>query len=294
MAHIQYSIPDTPAILTDEKLLYISSATYGSDWISMFHSHSFVELLYITDGEGLFCVQQAAVPVRHGSLILINPNTLHTEKSSKTHPLTYTALGIDNLHFQFSETEQNTGSGKVCGSDNSSTAVGGNYRVHDFRTYQDSILPLMQIMLTEVRSHLACSDAICRHCLSALLLKVLQITGDRCTSASAQNIPGECTFIKYYIDTHYQETLTLDTLAEVSHLNKYYLSHLFSAAFGISPINYLLERRILHSKELLRTTNYSVIQIAYMTGFSSANYFSQSFKKYTGLSPVAYRNGHST
>ena len=98
--------------------------------------------------------------------------------------------------------------------------------------------------------------------------------------------------MKEYIDTHYQDSLTLDSLAELSHLNKFYLSHMFSKAYETSPINYLLERRILNSKELLKNSDYSITQIAHMTGFSSSNYFSQSFKKYAGVTPNLYRKKH--
>ena len=50
--------------------------------------------------------------------------------------------------------------------------------------------------------------------------------------------------------------------------------------------------RIIHSKELLKNSDYSITQIAHMTGFSSSNYFSQSFKKYTGVTPNRYRKNH--
>lgn len=271
MAHIQYSITDLHNQDPLERLLYISSTTYGKDWISMFHSHSFVELFYILDGEGYFCTEAEEVPIRQDSMVLINPNIRHTEKSSKSHPLTYIVLGIDNLQFDFSGTEF------------------GAYRVYDFQQHRDICLPLMQMMLEEARGKRTSSELICQYFMNILLLKILRISGDKFTPYSSKNIPGECETIKLYLDMHYQENISLDHLAEVSHLNKFYLSHIFSKAFGISPITYLLERRILHSKELLKSTDFSITQIAHTTGFSSSNYFSQSFKRYTGLTPAAYR-----
>lgn len=276
MAHIQYSITDLHNQEPLERLLYISSATYGKDWISMFHSHSFAELFYILDGEGYFCTESEEVPIKKDSLILINPNIRHTEKSSKTHPLKYIVLGIDNLHFEFSGTDY------------------GAYRIYDFQKHRECCLSLMQMMLDEARGQRISSELICQYLMSILLLKILRISGDKFTPYSAKNIPGECETIKHYVDTHYQENITLDNLAEVSHLNKFYLSHMFSKAFGISPITYLLERRILHSKELLKSTDFSITQIAHTTGFSSSNYFSQSFKRYTGLTPAAYRKKYQT
>ena len=65
--------------------------------------------------------------------------------------------------------------------------------------------------------------------------------------------------------------------------------HTFSREFGISPINYLISRRIAESKHLLGETDHSLSQIAHMLGFSSPSYFSQSFRKLEGISPMEYR-----
>ena len=72
-------------------------------------------------------------------------------------------------------------------------------------------------------------------------------------------------------------------------MNKYYLVHSFSKEYGVSPINYLIGRRIEESRYLLADTNHSLSQISHMLGFSSPSYFSQSFRKLEGISPMEYR-----
>ena len=79
-------------------------------------------------------------------------------------------------------------------------------------------------------------------------------------------------------------------LASLSHMNKYYLVHAFTKCIGISPITYLLQKRIQEGKSLLESTSYSISQISAALGFSSQSYFSQAFKKATGKTPVQYRN----
>ena len=78
-------------------------------------------------------------------------------------------------------------------------------------------------------------------------------------------------------------------LAGLAHLNKYYLAHAFQREFGVSPINYLISRRIEESRFLLRETDHSISQIAQILGFSSLSYFSQTFRRLEGVSPVEYR-----
>lgn len=80
-----------------------------------------------------------------------------------------------------------------------------------------------------------------------------------------------------------------DQLAAVTHINKYYLAHAFQKEYNISPINYLLRRRITESKALLASTDHSLTQISELVGFSSPSYFSQSFRRLEGMSPIEYR-----
>lgn len=92
-----------------------------------------------------------------------------------------------------------------------------------------------------------------------------------------------------YIDENYNEAISLDKLAEIAHVNKYYLSHSFKKEYGSSPIDYMLKRRITEAKALLSSTDYSLIQIAEQLGFGSPAYFSKCFRKVEGISPSGYR-----
>ena len=102
-----------------------------------------------------------------------------------------------------------------------------------------------------------------------------------------------CGSTKRYIDTHYQENITLDQLAELNHVSKYHLAHAFTEEYGISPINYLISKRISEAEHLLRTTDFSLSLISNTTGFSSSSYFAQIFRKQKGMSPTEYRKSSS-
>lgn len=98
--------------------------------------------------------------------------------------------------------------------------------------------------------------------------------------------------VRRYIDNHFKENLSLDQLAQLAHLNKYYLAHSFRREFGVSPINYLMSRRIEESRFLLRETDHPLSLIAQILGFSSLSYFSQCFRRMEGVSPLEYRRRH--
>ncbi|MGH2642668.1 MAG: helix-turn-helix domain-containing protein [Chitinophagaceae bacterium] len=63
----------------------------------------------------------------------------------------------------------------------------------------------------------------------------------------------------------------------------------FKAVTGLAPHQYLLTHKISKAKELLQSTNLSINEIAYQTGFESVFYFSKLFKKRNGVSPKSYR-----
>jgi len=272
MAHVKYSIMELSAQNSIERLLYISSSTYGQDWVSIYHSHSFSELIYVLDGEGTFYTENDHIPIKKDTLVIINPNVKHTETSSSTNPLSYIVLGVDNLQFQFNSEEHLN-----------------NYNLLDFNMKRHVILPLLQAMLEECKQNQKFYEQICQHYLTIMLLKITRMTGNTFSICTNKDVPSECEYVKHYMDSHYHENIDLDLLSSLAHQNKFYLSRKFTKTYGISPINYLLERRILHSKNLLRNSNFSITEVARMTGFSSSNYFTQYFKNNTGLSPLKYR-----
>lgn len=96
--------------------------------------------------------------------------------------------------------------------------------------------------------------------------------------------------VKAYIESHLSEELDRDTLAAMVYLNADYLSHLFKRDTGSSLINYIIDRRIAHSKELLAKGEMSIRDIAITCGFQNISYFSRQFKKSTGMTPRQFKN----
>ena len=95
-------------------------------------------------------------------------------------------------------------------------------------------------------------------------------------------------FISKNFDSEYIDTATLASLCNVSEV---YLRRLFNKAFSVSPSVYIRNVRINYAKELLKTGEYSVTSIAYLSGFNDTSYFSREFKKILGVSPIEYKSG---
>lgn len=92
-----------------------------------------------------------------------------------------------------------------------------------------------------------------------------------------------------YIHLHLNQEVHIDTLAQIAHASPYYFVRAFKQAMGITPHAYIVQQRLEHAKQLLRTTALSLTEIAYTTGFSCQSHFSKAFRQHIQTSPSIYR-----
>ena len=95
---------------------------------------------------------------------------------------------------------------------------------------------------------------------------------------------------KEYIYSHLKERITIEDLAEALGVSASYLSRLFKKETGVSVSAYIRDRKIDMAKNLLRFSNYSMIDIANRLAFSSQSHFIQQFKDSVGMTPKKYRD----
>lgn len=92
-----------------------------------------------------------------------------------------------------------------------------------------------------------------------------------------------------FIEKNYSEKLTLESIAGHVSVSPTYFHKLFLKAVGVTPNDFLLQKRIHAAKKLLLTTDMPLVQIASECGFSSQSYFNFVFKRCTGDTPKEYR-----
>ena len=92
-----------------------------------------------------------------------------------------------------------------------------------------------------------------------------------------------------YISDHYAEPITLDGLAGIFYLSKFYLSRSFKEVTGYGVNEYVNILRTKRAKQLLEETSLSISEIAATVGYESITYFEKVFKTYMSISPLKYR-----
>lgn len=278
MSNEMVSISSSAGSRSDFQLRYISISKYEGDWHSLPHTHQFTELFYVLHGEGVFYIENEKVPVKTDDLIIINPNVEHTEKTFPNNPMEYIVFGVEGLAFSFTEHDQ---------------AYGRGYSFYSYGSDKNQFINFAQLMMHEFQDKKPGFEKVCHGLLEVLLVYISRKQKLSVISESSFQLSKECAIAKRYIDTNYAQDITLDSLAEITHINKFYLAHSFTECIGQSPISYLTERRLAACKELLSSSNLSVTQIATSAGFSSQSYFSQIFNKKVGMSPRQYRKQYA-
>ena len=93
-----------------------------------------------------------------------------------------------------------------------------------------------------------------------------------------------------YIDRHYTEPLTLKELSDRFYISPSSISHIYKRETGVSPMQYVIHRRIGEAQTLLMDTHIPIHMIEEQLGFGSSCHFSAMFKKYVGISPKEFRS----
>ena len=107
-------------------------------------------------------------------------------------------------------------------------------------------------------------------------------------------MPSSLPEIREYIDRHYAKQLSVPHLAKLAGLSRFHFIRAFRAEAGVTPHQYLRERRIARAQELLVTTPMPVTEICDAVGFQSLGSFCALFKRLTGEAPAAYRAARRT
>ena len=107
---------------------------------------------------------------------------------------------------------------------------------------------------------------------------------------SKRKIPAWARELKEFIQDHIDTNLSLKELSKNLEINPSYLSREFSKYFeDLSFGEYIRKHRIEKAKELILSTNYSLTEIAYLTGFSDQSHFTRIFKMHTGKNPSVFK-----
>ena len=127
--------------------------------------------------------------------------------------------------------------------------------------------------------------------ISSMLLNILltNLTVEKTSTSTYEKIPQYILKIQNLFDTSYYKNFDLGELAKSFKVSKYTLSREFTKYIKISPIEYLIKKRIDISKKMLVETDYTISEIAIKIGIYNSTHFINLFKKRVGVTPLQFR-----
>ncbi len=230
------------------------------------HRHREIELIFMLKGCAKAIINGNTYELSQGNALIVFPNHLHQFISSG--PEDYILLLIpSNIYNDYSESIEGHR------PENPIIEKGAE---------NETVLSLAQICM-QSRDHYAyqCRKFLIGAILGMVLSEV-KLTKTLTDKSSMERILDYC-------EKHYRDNITLDSMAKELFLSKYYISRLFTGQLGISFCNYISSLRIEETVKLLTTTDMSITDICFTTGFSSTRTFNRVFIDRIGVCPKEYR-----
>ncbi len=245
------------------------------------HQHSFFEICYVRDGEGVYMDGDVLYPLRKETLFLSRPGIRHQIRSEKGMFLLFVAFEVD---------EENT-----------DPAVVRHFRqlaVADRILIYDAYAQPTTLIWTALLKHLQEPVPLTEHYVKSAALSLLFSF----CSAFQPEAPSSGLGISGYKPAAYalnrairfvkdnlSHSMTLTEMAAYLHLSSRHLSRLFQQELGMSYIHFVQQEKIRRAVYLLKHSDLSLIEIAEKSGFSSIHYFTRSFSRTMGMPPGKYR-----
>ena len=270
----------------DIDIVYAKYCEKDDDWHSRNHVHPFTELFYCVKGRGQFIIEDEKILMEDDDILIVNSNIRHTEIPIEGEDFAYIVIGINGISVL---TENSFALGKINDSTTYSDYLGSFVLKESFKNESKDIREILNRIVSEMEEQKTYYKQVSNIYLQLLVLLILRKLKNKSVISNEPDRNRQLEYVKKYMDQHYSRDITLDQLANMTYINKFYLVHEFKKQYGLTPIDYLLNKRIEVSKELLATADYSMEEIALSVGFNSQSYFNQVFKKKTKMTPTQYR-----
>ncbi len=260
------------------RLLYAGVLEKKAGWREDPHTHEFAELVFVTDGRGAVTVDGETVSIGRGDMLVYNAGVTHHEVSDTDDPLELRCVAFDKV--EMTDLPKNW-------------LLPPNYGwLFPTGELYDLFYRRFSVILQECAERDQLYSQVVQYEARALLMYLFRLIGHRSLTREPVGKPPAVKQAAAYMDAHFAEPLSLDTVAEACRTNKYYLAHLFSRTEGVTPGKYLLTRRLEEACRLLTTSSLPIGQVAETVGFHDVSYFCRVFKKEKGCSPSAFRAAH--
>ena len=232
------------------------------------HLHSYVEIVYVIEGNISVTINDNTKELQSGDIAVSFPNDIHsysTELSSKIKLLIFSPEIISSY---FSRRMDKTLENPFISS----------------HSMDKGITSLFHMLYEEYTN---CNN---KYVIKGLLYTILgKLDSHYSLKSSIHSYNNITQSLLRYIESHYHENITLQSIANDLGFSKFYLSRIFTKKIGYQFNDYVNRLRINMAQKLLTETDQPVLNIALECGFESQRNFNRTFKEYTSVTPSEFR-----
>ncbi|MBE6947635.1 MAG: AraC family transcriptional regulator [Ruminococcaceae bacterium] len=248
------------------------------------HHHDFYEVNFLISGDVTYVIESRVYRMRPGDMLIINPRELHQVyiKSNDT-PYERYMLWISPSYLQ----QLSSGQTDLCRCFDMTRPHYGNL-LYLSAEQKRTIPTMMESILQEQKQAAFGWDLLRQSRLTELMIHINRLADSSHITAEAKpSAASVVTQVIDYINSHYQEQLSLDMLAERFFVSKYHLSHEFNKQMGTGIYQYIQKKRLLIARQLM-AQGQKPVEVYAACGFGDYPAFFRAFRKVYGLSPRAY------
>lgn len=243
------------------------------------HHHDFYEIYFFLSGNVSFRIEGRVYELEPGDLLLINPQELHQPEIGGENPYERIVLWVDRSYLSAL-----CGSGMDLATCFSTEVPNHTNLLRPTKGRRAAMGQLLERLCREYNSSELGSDVYAQGLLLQFLVELNRLVRQNTTPLQKREEPDLTTQVLAYIGSHYQENITLESLAAEFYVSKYHLSHEFSHRVGTSVYRYVIFRRLMQARELM-AAGQAPGEVYQICGFGDYANFYRAFKAEYGISP---------
>jgi len=246
------------------------------------HDHEAYEIYYLMSGERYYFIKDRTYHLHRGDLVLIPTHVLHKTSSARKdgHERILVNFRWEALGGLLPEYEERI------------PALFAEFpHIRLSVKEQAAIRRILDGMHNEIEADEPGAGRYARLLLAELILVLLRLTEGRHAEVAEfpNSLHRKVSEVAQYIGAHYGEPITLNGLSDRFRISPFYLSRIFHQVTGLPVVSYINYVRVEEARLLLASTDLSVTEVAFRTGYQSVTHFGRVFKAAVGLTPQKFR-----
>ncbi|OYD40691.1 helix-turn-helix transcriptional regulator [Sphingobacterium cellulitidis] len=256
---------------------FLFSDLYGAHRIDKPHQHFFFLLVLFEKGSGEHTIDFKTYPISDNQIHVLFPNQVHTwniEIPSKAYQLMIDKVFFEKLSLHFRHSF-------------------AYYQQHPVISLSPKVLRKLRYEFKAIQEELNDSNGLADlihsrvSVIASILSKEVEIN-----MLNEDNNPYSLRLIQLQelLEIYFREEKKVEFYADELHISASQLSKICRKYLSASPAQLIHQRLVLEAKRLLKSTDQSIKEIAFQLGFADAPYFTNFFKKNTGMNPSDFRS----